>query len=91
MAHVTNFVPKLPIFSNLCRMMSCPILSPSLGTEPNPFLDGFIEACHFLRILPHGFGPPWNPTGCRHLAPGTKYRRSWTQPLTRSQTPPQPI
>ena len=36
MAHVTNFIPKLPIFSNLRRITSCPIFSPSnplLGTK----------------------------------------------------------
>ena len=39
MAHATNFVRKLPIFSNLHRMMSCPIFSPSyplLGLKTHP-------------------------------------------------------
>ena len=39
MAGVTNFVPKLHIFSNLRRMMSCSIFRPSnplLGPKPHP-------------------------------------------------------
>ena len=39
MAHVTNFVDKLPIFNNLRRMMPCPIFSPSnplLGPKTHP-------------------------------------------------------
>ena len=35
MAHATNFVPKLPIFSNLHGMVSCPIFSPT-NSLPGP-------------------------------------------------------
>ena len=40
MAQVTNFVPKLPILSNLRRMMLCPLFSPSnplLGPKTYPY------------------------------------------------------
>ena len=48
-AQVTNFVPKLPIFSNLHGMMSCPIFNPSnlcyapkpTPTHPNTFQNIF--------------------------------------------------
>ena len=41
-----------------------------LSSEPNLFLDGFVETCHFMRVLAHGFGPPWNPSLVRHLSVG---------------------
>ena len=45
MAHITNFAAKLPIFSNLRRMMPCPIFSPSnplLGPKTHPY---HLNAC----------------------------------------------
>ena len=39
MAPITNFVPDLPVFSNLHWMMSCPVFSPSdplLGPKTHP-------------------------------------------------------
>ena len=64
MAHITNFVPKLPIFSNLHRMMSCPIFSlsnPLLGPKTHPYPSEYIPR-HVFFLVPHpqtggGVGP----------------------------------
>ena len=55
MAHVTNFVPKLPIFSSLSRMMSCPIFRPSnrlIGPDTHPYPSKYLPKHDFLSSPP---------------------------------------
>ena len=65
MAHVTKLVPKLPICSNLRRMVSCPIFCPSnpfLGPQTHPIQSNYLPTCVFefptlkiggMSLLPH--------------------------------------
>ena len=53
MAHVTNFVPKLPIFSNLHRMVSCPIFRPSnplIGPKTQPWPPKYLPKPVFFEF-----------------------------------------
>ena len=55
MAHVTNFVPKLPILSNLHRMVSCPIFRPSnplIGPKTQPYPPKYLPKPVFF-LVPH--------------------------------------
>ena len=52
MAHITNFVPKLPNLSSLGRMMSCRIFRPSnplLGPNTNPYPSNRVIAAIYVQ------------------------------------------
>ena len=44
-----------------------PLRHDLLSETPNLFFDSFVEPCAFLKVLPHGFGPPWNQKLCQQL------------------------
>ena len=55
MAHVTKFFPKLPIFINLRRMVSCPILrrsNPFLGPHTHLYPSKYLPKHVFSRFPP---------------------------------------
>ena len=62
MAHITHFVPMLPIVSNLRTMMSCPIFStskPLLGPKTHPYPSKYLRKHVFFEFPTLGFVCPY--------------------------------